>query len=178
MLVIVATGCGFGATNVATKLVGDNLDLSHLANAAAWAAAALAMGVAATIVNMTAFQRRAATTVVPVSTALQTFLPIVLEPFFLREHWGSATLDGVPLAAGLGLALAGVVLVAGSAEVSELVATAATDGSVPHEADRADHHQGEPDERDERGGKRREPRVDPGTETKEPRTRALARKHS
>jgi drug/metabolite transporter (DMT)-like permease len=178
MLVIVATGCGFGATNVATKLVGDNLDLSHLANAAAWAAAALAIGVAATIVNMTAFQRRAATTVVPVSTAVQTFLPIVLEPFFLREHWGSAALDGVPLAAGLGLALAGVVLVAGSTEVGELVATAATDGSVLQEADRADHDEREPDDRDECGSKRREPGVDPAAETEEPRTRSLARKHS
>jgi drug/metabolite transporter (DMT)-like permease len=177
MLLIVATGCGFGATNVATKLVGDNLDLRHLANAAAWAAAAIAIGIAATIVNMTAFQRRAATTVVPVSTAVQTFLPIVLEPFFLREHWGSATLDGLPLAAGLGLAFVGVVLVAASPEVSELVAAAATDGSLAQEADGAENGQGEPYERDEGGSERREPRVDPAAETEEPRARALARKH-
>ena len=124
MLVIVATGCAFGATNVATKLVGDNLDLRHLPNAAAWSVAALAMGVAATIVNMTAFQRRAATTVVPVSTAVQTFLPIVLEPLFLRERWGSAIDDGVPLALGLLLALAGVVLLTSSKLVSEMIAEA------------------------------------------------------
>ena len=54
---------------------------------------------------MTAFQRRPATIVVPVSTAVQTFLPIVLEPFFLIEHWGSAAGDGVPVAAGLAIAL-------------------------------------------------------------------------
>jgi hypothetical protein len=178
MLVIVATGCAFGATNVATKLVGDNLDLRHLSNAAAWAVAALAMGVAATIVNMTAFQRRAATTVVPVSTAVQTFLPIVLEPFFLHEHWSSAVLDGLPLGVGLALALGGVVLVAGSSEVSELVATAATDGSLAQEPETASHDQGQPHDRDERGSKGREPRVDPATEAKEPGSRAFAREHS
>jgi drug/metabolite transporter (DMT)-like permease len=178
MLVIIATGCGFGATNVATKLVGDNLDLSHLANAAAWAAAALAIGIAATIVNMTAFQRRAATTVVPASTAVQTFLPIVLEPFFLREHWGSAALHGLPLVAGLALALVGVVLVAASPEVSELVATAATEGSLAQEADPADHDEGEAHHRDERGGERGEPGVDPAAKPEEPGARALAREHS
>jgi drug/metabolite transporter (DMT)-like permease len=178
MLVIVATGCAFGATNVATKLVGDNLDLRHLPNAAAWASAALVMGVAATIVNMTAFQRRAATTVVPVSTAVQTFLPIVLEPFFLREQWSSASLDGLPLAAGLGLALTGVVLVAGSTEVSELVAAAATDRSLTQEPDPPEHDQGQADDRDERGGEGREPRVEPAAEPEEPGARALARERS
>jgi drug/metabolite transporter (DMT)-like permease len=178
MLVIVATGCAFGATNVATKLVGDNLDLRHLPNAAAWVAAALVMGIAATIVNMTAFQRRAATTVVPVSTAVQTFLPIVLEPFFLHEHWSSATLDGLPLGAGLGLALVGVVLVAGSTEVSELVATAATDGSLAQEPDGARHDEGQAHDRDERRGEGREPRIDPAAQAEEPGSRAFAREHS
>jgi len=57
------------------------------------------MGTTATLVGMTAFQRLAATTVVPVSTSVQTFLPIVLEPVFLRERWASANLDGAPIAA-------------------------------------------------------------------------------
>jgi hypothetical protein len=163
---------------VATKLVGDNLDLRHLPNAAVWAVAALAMGIAATIVNMTAFQRRAATTVVPVSTAVQTFLPIVLEPFFLREQWGSAAYDGLPLAAGLGLALAGVILIAGSAEVSDLVATAATGGSPQQEPGGADRDQGEADDRDEDGRKRPEPGVDPAANAEEPGTGSFARKRS
>jgi uncharacterized membrane protein len=83
------------------------------------------MGIAATVTGMTAFQRAAATIVVPVSTAVQTFVPIVLEPLFLRERWGSARLDGVPLAAGLALALVGCVLVARSRAVSQLLASAA-----------------------------------------------------
>jgi len=165
MLVIVATGCGFGATNVATKLVGDNLNLSHLPNAAAWAVAAAGMGVAATIVNMTAFQRRGATVVVPVSTAVQTFLPVVLEPLFLREHWTSAAYDGLPLAGGLAVALAAVVLVAGSHEVSEMIAA----GSLPQEADRADDDEHQAGAGDEDRGERREPRVDLAAHAAKPR---------
>jgi hypothetical protein len=74
---------------------------------------------------MTAFQRVAATIVVPVSTAVQTFLPIVMEPLFLQEHWSTATLDGVPLFGGLAIACVGSMLVAGSAAVSGVFARAA-----------------------------------------------------
>ena len=56
------------------------------------------------------------------STAVQTFLPIVLEPLFLREHWGSAAYDGGPLVAGLALALVGCVLITASPAVGRLVA--------------------------------------------------------
>jgi drug/metabolite transporter (DMT)-like permease len=124
LLVILATGFGFGATNVGTKLVGDNWNAGHLPTAAAWAVAAAAIGVCATIANMTAFQRRSATTVVPISSAVQTFLPIVLEPLFLRESWGSARYDGIPIAGGLALALAGVVLISASQAVSGILSDA------------------------------------------------------
>ena len=124
MLTIVATGCAFGATNVATKLLGDDINAGHYSNAALWAAAGFAMGVLATLVNMTAFQRRPATRVVPISTAVQTFLPIVLEPFFLVEHWGSALDDGIPVAAGLAVALVGIVLLSSSHAVGDMIAEA------------------------------------------------------
>jgi drug/metabolite transporter (DMT)-like permease len=125
MLAIVACGCGFAATNVATKLLGDDYDLGHDLNAAIWAAVVFVNGVSATLTNMTAFQRRKATIVVPISTAVQTFLPIVLEPLFLREHWSSAAYDGAPLFAGLALACLGSVAVSATAAVSDLYARAA-----------------------------------------------------
>jgi drug/metabolite transporter (DMT)-like permease len=125
MLVVVACGCGFAATNIATKLLGDDFNAGHYWNAVAWGAVGLANGLSATLTNMTAFQRKTATIVVPISTAVQTFLPIVVEPLFLREHLGSAALDGAPLIVGLLIACAGSVLVAGSAAVSELYARAA-----------------------------------------------------
>ncbi len=124
MLAVLACGCGFAATNVATKLVGDDFNAGHYAQALAWGAVGIADGVSATLTNMTAFQRRAATMVVPVSTSVQTFLPIVVEPFFLEEHWGSALYDGAPLFLGLALACAGSVAVSGSAVVSDLFARA------------------------------------------------------
>jgi uncharacterized membrane protein len=71
---------------------------------------------------MTAFQRRRATTVVPVSTAVQTFLPILLEPFFLREHWSAAPYRGAPIAVGLLLALIGTILVSRTPAVGKLAA--------------------------------------------------------
>ena len=119
---MVASGCAFAATNVATKLLGDDVNVEHWGNAVVWGALAAVMGVLATIVNMTAFQRCAATVVVPVSTAVQTFLPIVLEPLFLREQWGSAAYDGGPLIAGLALALVGCILITTSPAVGRLVA--------------------------------------------------------
>ena len=127
MASIVASGAGFAASNVATKLLADDFGQRHYLIAGAWAVVGLGTGVAATITGMTAFQRRPATTVVPVSTAVQTFLPIVLEPLFLREHWGSATLDGAPILIGLVLALVGTVVVSRTHAVSEL--SAATSSS-------------------------------------------------
>jgi drug/metabolite transporter (DMT)-like permease len=124
MLTIVATGCAFGATNVGTKLLGDDFNLGHYLNALVWALAALAMGITATLLNMTAFQRRAATVVVPVSTAVQTFLPIVLEPLFLVERWGSAVGNGIPIVVGLAVAFVGIVLLAASPAVSDMIAEA------------------------------------------------------
>jgi len=124
ILATLATGCGLAATNVGTKLLGDNFNEGHYLRAACWGCLSLAIGIAATIVNMSAFQRRPATMVVPVSTALQTFLPIVLEPLFLREDWSSVGNDGVPLIIGLLLAFLATGLIAGSPAVSQVVSAA------------------------------------------------------
>jgi drug/metabolite transporter (DMT)-like permease len=119
---IVASGAGFAASNVATKLLSDDIGSGHYVIAAAWAVVGIISGIAATITGMTAFQRRRATTVVPVSTAVQTFLPIVLEPFFLREHWASAKFGGAPIGIGLLIALVGTIVVSRTKAVSELSA--------------------------------------------------------
>jgi drug/metabolite transporter (DMT)-like permease len=122
MVVIVASALGFGATNIATKFLTDEGAASHLAAAAAWGAVALAVGVAATVSEMTALQRRRATTVIPISFGLQTFLPVMIEPLYLREQWDTAALVGIPLALGLVLVLAGSVVLTRARSVSELAA--------------------------------------------------------
>jgi len=123
---IFASGAGFAASNVATKILSDDIGSGHYVVAAAWAVVGVISGIAATITGMTAFQRRRATTVVPVSTAVQTFLPIVLEPFFLREHWTSARFGGAPIGIGLLVALVGTVVVSRTRAVSKLSAAASS----------------------------------------------------
>ena len=119
-VVLIACGLGFAATNVAVKLLGDDVGLGHWPNAAAWVVVAGIDGVAATITNMSAFQVLRATVVVPVSTAVQTFFPIALEPVFLRERSPSA-LEALALAGGLALSLAGTVQLARTPAVSGVV---------------------------------------------------------
>jgi drug/metabolite transporter (DMT)-like permease len=120
--VMIASGLGFAATNVATKLMSDDVGRSEWANAAAWGLAGLALAVAATVTNMTAFQRRPASVAVPVTTAIQTFLPIVLEPLFLREHWGASPLRLGAIAGGVAVTAAGTVLVGRARGVGKLIA--------------------------------------------------------
>jgi drug/metabolite transporter (DMT)-like permease len=120
--VIVASALAFGAGNVATKLVSDQVDAGAFMAAGLWLAVATGTGVIALTTEMTALRRRPATFVVPVSFAIQTFLPVLLEPLYLSERWGAAALDGAPLIAGLLMVGAGAVAVARTRAVSTLIA--------------------------------------------------------
>ncbi len=117
-----ASACGFAATNVATKLMADDLGSAAYVRGAIWLAVAVIAGIGATLTGMTALQRREATTVVPISTAVQTFLPIALEPLFLKEDLGASELGGAVLLGGLAVMLVGTVLVSRTRAVSTLAA--------------------------------------------------------
>jgi drug/metabolite transporter (DMT)-like permease len=120
--VIVASALAYGASNIATKLVSDGIGDGAWIIVAVWLAVTAAIGVVGLTTEMTALQRRPATFVVPVSFAIQTFLPIVFEPIYLTERWGSAALDGVPLILGLALIALGAIAVSRTRAVSALVA--------------------------------------------------------
>ncbi len=120
--VIVASALAFGASNIATKLVSDQVGSGTWLVAVIWLGVAAATGLIALTTEMTALQRRPATFVVPVSFAIQTFLPVLLEPIYLSERWRTAALDGAPLILGLVLVGAGAVAVARTRAVSALVA--------------------------------------------------------
>jgi drug/metabolite transporter (DMT)-like permease len=120
--VIVASALAYGASNIATKLVSDGAASGAWILVGAWLAVAAATGLIALTTEMTAFQRRPATFVVPVSFAIQTFVPVALEPIYLTERWGSAALGGVPLVIGLLMVCLGAVAVARTRAVSALVA--------------------------------------------------------
>jgi drug/metabolite transporter (DMT)-like permease len=121
-LVIVASALAFGASNLATKLVSDAGAGSAWIVAGAWLLAAALTGLIALVTEMTALQRTPATFVVPLSFAIQTFLPVLLEPIYLTERWGTAALGGVPLVTGLAMVCLGAVAVAKTQAVSSLIA--------------------------------------------------------
>jgi drug/metabolite transporter (DMT)-like permease len=118
--VIVASALAFGASNVATKLISDGIGTGSWLAAGVWLAIAAATGLVALTTEMTALQRRPATFVVPLSFAIQTFLPVILEPIYLSERWSTAALDGAPLITGLLLVALGGVAVAKTRAVSAL----------------------------------------------------------
>jgi drug/metabolite transporter (DMT)-like permease len=122
LLLAIASGVGFAGANIATKLASDAAGSGKWVTAAAWGLALAILGVGATLTSMSAIQRSTATMVVPVSTAVQTFLPVVLEPLFLQEHFRSFTTQLLPVAGGVAVAVAGVVLVGREPAVSRLAA--------------------------------------------------------
>jgi len=119
--VVIASALAYGASNIATKLVSDGVDSRAWPLVGIWLALAAGTGLIALTTEMTALQRRPATFVVPLSFAIQTFLPVTLEPIYLSERWGTAALDGVPLIGGLLLVGLGAVAVARTRAVSALV---------------------------------------------------------
>ena len=122
MTAVLGSACGFAATNVAMKLMADDIGHDQWVRAVIWLSVAALVGFGATVSGMTALQRARATTVIPISTAVQTFLPVALEPLFLQESFRDASLAGVPLVVGLVVMLIGVVMLARCRPVSEIAA--------------------------------------------------------
>jgi hypothetical protein len=118
--VIVASALAYGASNIATKMVSDGIGSGGWLLVAIWLAVTAAIGLVGLTTEMTALQRRPATFVVPVSIAIQTLLPILFEPIYLTERWGSAAVGGVPLLVGLALVGLGAIAVARTRAVSTL----------------------------------------------------------
>ncbi|HXF30872.1 MAG TPA: DMT family transporter [Solirubrobacterales bacterium] len=119
---VLGSACGFAATNVAMKLMADDIGGDHWLQAVSWLGVAGIAGFGATVTGMTALQRAPATTVIPISTAVQTFLPVALEPLFLEESFRTADLEGLPLLVGLVVMLVGIVVLARTRNVSTIAA--------------------------------------------------------
>lgn len=131
MVANLGSACGFAATNVAAKLMADDFGASDYLQAASWV---LVGGFARhhrDDQGMMAPQRAPATTVVPISTAVQTFLPVALEPLFLTESWRTVQLEGLLLLAGLVVLLLGTVLVSRARSVSTRAAGASAESPTP-----------------------------------------------
>ncbi|MGV1049951.1 MAG: hypothetical protein ACOYD4_15670 [Solirubrobacterales bacterium] len=123
-LAIVSAGFGYAWTAIASKLLTDELAAGTLLVAVAWLATAAASEGLALLSEMSALQRRAATQVAPVMFAVQVLVPVILAPLIFEEKWSTTPLDGVALVAFMLVALAGVVMLAGSKAVGAVLETA------------------------------------------------------
>jgi len=124
MAVIIGSALGFGTSSIAIKLLSDGVNKGHYVVAFAWFAVVVAASGAAILSEMSALQLRPATVVVPISFAVQTFVPILLAPLFLEEHWSGADAVGGPLLGGLALILFASVTIARRPAVGRLFAGA------------------------------------------------------
>jgi drug/metabolite transporter (DMT)-like permease len=123
-IAIVSAGFGYAWTAIASKLLTDELAAGTLLIAVAWLATAAASEGLALLSEMSALQRRAATQVAPVMFAVQVLVPVILAPLIFEEKWSTTPLDGAALVAFVLVALAGVVLLAGSKAVGAVLETA------------------------------------------------------
>jgi drug/metabolite transporter (DMT)-like permease len=123
-LAIVSAGFGYAWTAIASKLLTDELATGALLIAVVWLATAAASEGLALLSEMSALQRRPATRVAPVMFAVQVMVPVILAPLIFEEKWSTTPLNGVALIAFMGVALAGVVLLASSRVVGAVIESA------------------------------------------------------
>jgi hypothetical protein len=124
MLAVVSAGFGYAWTAIASKLLTDELAAGTLLIAVAWLATAAASEGLALLSEMSALQRRPATHVAPVMFAVQVLVPVILAPLIFMEKWSTTPLGGVALVGFMLVALAGVILLAGSKAVGAVIDSA------------------------------------------------------
>lgn len=124
LLAVVGAGAGYAWTAIASKLLTDELAAGAPLAALAWLATAAASEGLALLSEMSALQRRGATHVAPIMFAVQVLLPVLLAPLVFDESWRATPLGGLALLAALALAIAGTVLLAGSAAVGRVLDSA------------------------------------------------------
>jgi drug/metabolite transporter (DMT)-like permease len=121
-LLVIGAGAADGLAAFVAKLVAEDASAGRWAAVAAWAAGAGAVVVGGLISESTALQRAAATRVAPAVLAMQIAIPVVLAPLVGGEGWGGTPLSGAVLAGALGVLLGGVIVLAGSPAVADLIA--------------------------------------------------------
>ncbi len=108
LLMIVGAGLCFSWSVFGIKLVTNDIIDANWLGAVAWGLAAISIGAAGTLIEMSALQVRPATRVAPIIFVLEFIVPVLLAVLVGGESWtgGLLTVTGL---------LAGVLLVAGSA---------------------------------------------------------------
>jgi len=126
-LAVFSAGCGYAWTAIATKLLTDELAAGTVLVGVAWLATVAASESLGLLSEMSALQRRPATRVAPVAFAVQVLVPVILAPLIFDEAWRDTPLGGAVLAASIAVAVAGIVLLAGSRPVGAVLESAHTE---------------------------------------------------
>ena len=121
---VISAGFGYAWTAIASKLLTDELAAGSLLVALAWLATAAASEGLALLSEMSALQRTPATRVAPAMFAVQVTVPVILAPLIFEERWSTTPLGGGALIFFVLVALAGVVLLAGSKAVGAVLESA------------------------------------------------------
>ena len=133
-LLIIGAGAADGLAAFVTKIVSEELESGTLALAAIWGLAA-GLGVLIGLLSeSSALQRAAATKVAPTVLVLQIAIPVALAPIVGGESWADTPLGGGVLIGALVLLSLGVLLLAGSRAVSEVLAEDPAEEAPPDAA--------------------------------------------
>ena len=119
---VIAAGCGFGASGLTSKLLADALAGGELSAALGWGAATAAIAGLAMVDDMAALQTTIAARAAGGAFALETALPVLLAPLVVGEAWSATPLGGAAILPGLALVLAGALVLGSTPAVSRLSA--------------------------------------------------------
>jgi hypothetical protein len=115
---VLAAGCGYAVSGIATKLLADALGDGTVASIAGWGLGTAAIAGLALVDEMGALQRVGAARVAAGAFALQTALPVICAPLLTGERWSR---PGV-IVTGLALVVGAALTLGAAAPVSRLVA--------------------------------------------------------
>jgi drug/metabolite transporter (DMT)-like permease len=121
-LLIAGAGAADGLAAFVTKIVSEEIESGTLLLAAIWGVAAGVGVLVGLLSESSALQRAAATKVAPTVLVLQIAIPVALAPIVGGESWSGTPLGGAVLIGALVLLSVGVLLLAGSRAVSEVLA--------------------------------------------------------
>lgn len=122
LMVVFGAGFAFAAAAFSMKLVADSLASGAWLSLGLGAGVAATFGVAGTLSEQTALQRRQATQVAPIIFVTELVVPLVLAVTVGGESWGTSPLALCTIGGGLGLLIISVVSLMRAPAVSELLA--------------------------------------------------------
>ncbi|UTI63728.1 hypothetical protein NBH00_20585 [Paraconexibacter antarcticus] len=120
-VLVVAAGCAFTVTAIASDLLATALGDGRWGAAVAWVALCAPVAALGTLDEMGAMQRLAVARVAVPIFVVQTALPVALAPMLVGEHWGPTPGGGAGLLAALATCTAGAGWLARSPAVDAIV---------------------------------------------------------